>query len=76
MVETSAAVTVLLASKFGIPISSTHCIVGSLVSIGFFFGEKKVDWMLFRSIVYAWLVTLPVAGGLSALCMWGFLSVN
>lgn len=68
--ETASATTVLFASKIGIPISSTHCIVGSLVFIGCFSNSgKKVDWKLFRSIVCAWLVTLPVAGGLSALFM-------
>lgn len=77
-VESSAALTVLLASKLGIPISSTHCIVGSVVFVGWAFGEKgqekkNVDWSLFRSIIFAWLVTLPVAGALSAFSMWLFL---
>ena len=74
-VESSAATTVLLASKLGIPISSTHCIVGSVVFVGWIKGihdnkvEKAVDWSLFRSIVYAWLITLPAAGLVSALLM-------
>lgn len=69
--------TVLLASKLAIPISSTHCIVGSVVFVGWIFGsedERKVDWSLFRSIIFAWLVTLPVAGSISALSMWIFLA--
>lgn len=69
--------TVLLASKFGVPISTTHCKVGSVVFVGYTnppdetTGEKKgaVDWKLFRSIVYAWLVTVPVAAALSAAFM-------
>lgn len=74
-VESSSAATVLLASKLGIPISSTHCIVGSVVFVGAVFGEtgdnsKKVDWSIFRSIIFAWLVTLPVAGAISALATW------
>lgn len=73
-VESSAALTVLLASKLGIPISSTHCIVGSVVFVGWTFGDgKKVDWSLFRSIIFAWLVTLPVAGAVSAFSMWLFM---
>ncbi|KAG5682358.1 hypothetical protein PVAND_011714 [Polypedilum vanderplanki] len=77
-VESSAATTVLLASKLGVPISSTHCIVGSVVFVGWIFGEKheakkSVDWSLFRSIIFAWLVTLPIAGAISAFCMWLFL---
>lgn len=67
--------TVLLASKLGIPISSTHCIVGGIVSAGWMYGqlegnqEKKVDWSLFRSIIYAWIITVPAAGSCSALLM-------
>ncbi|KAJ6637082.1 Sodium-dependent phosphate transporter 2 [Pseudolycoriella hygida] len=74
-VEVSAAMTVLLASKLGIPISSTHCIVGGIVSAGWIYGQiegnqtKKVDWSLFRSIIYAWIITLPAAGACSALLM-------
>ncbi|CRK97223.1 CLUMA_CG010620, isoform A [Clunio marinus] len=70
-VESSAASTVLLASKLGIPISSTHCIVGSVAFVGWMNAkldaenkEKKVDWLLFRSIIFAWLITLPAAGAI------------
>lgn len=76
VIENGAAATVLLASKLGIPISTTHCKVGSIVSVGYFYGRKKsgkaVDWSLFRNIVFAWIITLPVSGGISALCMWIF----
>lgn len=79
-IEFSSAITVLLASKMGLPISSTHCIVGSIVFSGWVHaardeldnGDKKrakVDWSLFRSIIYAWLVTIPAAAGASALTM-------
>lgn len=74
-VEISAAMTVLAANKLGIPISSTHCIVGGIVSCGWAYGqadesqEKKVDWSLFRSIIYAWIITLPAASFVSALFM-------
>lgn len=74
-VEISAAMTVLLASKLGIPISSTHCIVGGIVASGWLCGrvegnsERTVDWSLFRSIIYAWVITVPAAGSCSALLM-------
>jgi solute carrier family 20 (sodium-dependent phosphate transporter) len=82
VIENGAAATVLMASKIGIPISTTHCKVGSVVCVGYAYGRsskvttdkntKVVDWSLFRGIVYAWVITLPAAGGLSALFMWFF----
>lgn len=68
-IEIGAALTVLIASNAGIPISTTHCKVGSIVFVGWFRSKQGVDWKLFRNIVFAWLVTLPVAGGLSAAFM-------
>ncbi|XP_060518342.1 sodium-dependent phosphate transporter 2 isoform X2 [Cylas formicarius] len=66
-IEIGAAFTVLLASKIGIPISTTHCKVGSVVFVGYFSSSKKgVDWGLFRNIIYAWVITVPIAALLSA----------
>ncbi|XP_044751795.1 sodium-dependent phosphate transporter 2 [Coccinella septempunctata] len=77
-IEIGAAFTVLLASKIGIPISTTHCKVGSVVFVGYFSTSKKgVDWSLFRNIISAWVVTVPIAAVLSAAMMfslrWAFL---
>jgi sodium-dependent phosphate transporter len=69
-IEIGAAFTVLLASKIGIPISTTHCKVGSVVFVGYFSSSKKgVDWSLFRNIISAWLTTVPIAALLSAITM-------
>ncbi|PNF31938.1 hypothetical protein B7P43_G07926 [Cryptotermes secundus] len=66
-IELGAAFTVLLASKIGLPVSTTHCLVGSVVFVGWANSTKKgVDWKLFRNIVAAWLVTVPISGLLSA----------
>ena len=67
-----AALTVIVASNIGIPISTTHCKVGSIVFVGWFRARAGVDWKLFRNIIIAWFVTLPIAGGLSAAFMYGF----
>ncbi|XP_035658128.1 sodium-dependent phosphate transporter 1-like [Branchiostoma floridae] len=68
-IEIGAATTVLIASNIGIPISTTHCKVGSIVFVGWLRSRTSVDWKLFRNIVFAWVVTLPVAGGISAAVM-------
>uniref|UniRef100_A0A6M2DXZ4 Phosphate transporter n=1 Tax=Xenopsylla cheopis TaxID=163159 RepID=A0A6M2DXZ4_XENCH len=64
-IEIGSACTVLLASKLGLPISTTHCKVGSVVFVGWASAEKGVDWSLFRNIVFAWIVTVPLAALLS-----------
>ncbi|XP_043285110.1 sodium-dependent phosphate transporter 2 isoform X2 [Venturia canescens] len=69
-IEVGAAVTVLLASKAGLPVSTTHCKVGSVVCVGWASrGGEGVSWTLFRNIAFAWLITVPIAGLLSAGCM-------
>ncbi|XP_069682381.1 sodium-dependent phosphate transporter 1-A-like isoform X1 [Periplaneta americana] len=69
-IEIGAALTVLLASKIGLPISTTHCKVGSIVFVGWTSSTKQgVDWKLFRNIIGAWCLTVPLSGGLSAAAM-------
>ncbi|ESN96158.1 hypothetical protein HELRODRAFT_189127 [Helobdella robusta] len=68
-IELGAATTVLAASNLGLPISTTHCKVGSVVTVGWARARKNVDWKLFSSIFLAWVLTLPVAGGISAAVM-------
>ncbi|XP_073454139.1 sodium-dependent phosphate transporter 2 isoform X2 [Aquarana catesbeiana] len=65
-IEVMCALTVLVSSNVGIPISSTHCKVGSVVAVGWIRSRKAVDWRLFRNIFLAWFVTVPVAGLFSA----------
>ncbi|XP_046727017.1 sodium-dependent phosphate transporter 2 isoform X2 [Silurus meridionalis] len=68
-IEVMSALTVLVASNVGVPISSTHCKVGSVVAVGWLRSKKAVDWRLFRNIFLAWFVTVPVAGLFSAAVM-------
>lgn len=76
-IEIGAAFTVLVASKIGVPISTTHCKVGSVVFVGWAQTSRAgVDWALFRNIVFAWAVTVPIAAGLSAAIMAIFQATN
>ncbi|XP_071493358.1 sodium-dependent phosphate transporter 1-B-like [Diadema antillarum] len=70
-IELGAAATVLLASNIGIPISTTHCKVGSVVAIGRVRAKATVQWKLFGNIILAWIITLPITAGLSAALMAG-----
>ena len=75
IVELSAALTVIIASRAEIPVSTTHCQVGSIVGCGLVGGVNNVQWRLLKTIVMSWLVTLPVTGLLSAaLFSYGFYS--
>lgn len=62
MIEIGSALTVLCASNLGIPISTTHCKVGSVVMVGRVRSREHVDWSLFRNVILAWIVTMPFAG--------------
>lgn len=68
VIELASAMTVLGASLLNIPVSSTHCKVGSVVFTGRVRSKESVDWSLFRNIIIAWAVTVPITGCISALC--------
>ncbi|KAM3716578.1 Sodium-dependent phosphate transporter [Dirofilaria immitis] len=61
-IEFGAAVTSLTASKLGLPISTTHSLVGSVVFVGMVRARKGVRWSIFRNIVLSWILTLPISG--------------
>jgi len=62
-------VTALVASKVGLPISTTHCLVGSVVSVGCIKAGEGIRWSIFRNVVFSWIVTLPVSAVFSAIIM-------
>ncbi|VDK80560.1 unnamed protein product [Litomosoides sigmodontis] len=66
-IEFGAAVTALLASKAGLPISTTHCLVGSVVTVGVMKSHiGGVQWRIFRNIILSWVITLPASGIVAA----------
>ena len=64
--ELATASTILIASRIGLPISTSHALVGSVIGIGLISSNQKVRWSTIKSVVLAWVVTLPVAAILSA----------
>ncbi|MBW4658001.1 MAG: inorganic phosphate transporter [Drouetiella hepatica Uher 2000/2452] len=61
-----AATTVLLASQLGLPVSTSHAIVGGVVGVGLVQGLKAIRLNMLRDIALAWVVTIPAATGLAA----------
>ena len=65
--ELAAATTVVLASGTGLPISTTHTLVGAVLGVGLARGLSAVDFSVVGRIIVSWVVTLPVGAGLSIL---------
>jgi len=66
VIELSDALTVLIASRTGMPVSTTHCQIGSVVGCGLLDGKRNVQWKHVKNIIISWIVTLPVTGFISA----------
>jgi len=64
--ELATAATVLLASRLGLPVSTSHALVGAVVGVGIVKGWKSVRFQTLLSIGSAWLVTIPIVAGLAA----------
>ena len=62
----AAATTVVLASKTGLPVSTTHIAVGAVMGVGFTSGVGAVDLRVIRDIVASWVITIP-AGAIMAM---------
>jgi PiT family inorganic phosphate transporter len=65
--ETGGALSILLATKFGIPVSTTHTITGAIVGVGATHRLSAVRWGIAGRIVWAWLLTLPASALIAAL---------
>jgi PiT family inorganic phosphate transporter len=63
--ETGGAVTLYIASFFGIPVSTTHTITGAIVGVGSLKRLSAVKWGVAGKIVWAWIITIPAAATLS-----------
>lgn len=68
--ETAGAITLFLASSFGIPVSTTHTITGAIVGVGATRRLSAVRWGVAGRIVWAWILTIPMAASMGALMYW------
>jgi PiT family inorganic phosphate transporter len=65
--ETSSATVICLATQLGIPVSTTHNISAAIMGVGAAKRIKAVKWPVVERMVWAWVLTIPVAGGIAYL---------
>jgi len=68
--ETSGAITLYITQMFGIPVSTTHTITGSIIGVGLSKRISAVRWGVTLSLLWAWILTIPVSGIAGALIYW------
>jgi PiT family inorganic phosphate transporter len=66
--ETGGSITLFAATWFGIPVSTTHTITGCIIGVGAAKRLSAVRWSVARSIVYAWIITIPATAAIAAAC--------
>lgn len=65
--ELGAACTLFFSTSLGVPVSTTHTITGAIAGVGSIRGLTKVKWGVAGQIVWAWILTIPISAGISAL---------
>ncbi|WP_168506632.1 inorganic phosphate transporter [Anabaena sp. UHCC 0187] len=64
--ELATAMTILLASRLGLPVSTSHALIGGVVGIGLVQNIKSIKFSTIQNIAAAWLITVPISTALSA----------
>lgn len=65
--QTSGAIALFLATNYGVPVSTTQTIAGSITGVGIARGASAVRWSVARDIFVTWIVTIPAAATMGAL---------
>lgn len=73
--EFGAATTILIASKLGLPISTTHCLVGSVLGIGMARGLSALNLSTLRDILLSWVITIPASAAMSIGCFYALKAI-
>lgn len=68
--ETAGALTLYFTEHFKIPVSTTHTITGSIIGVGLTKRVSAVRWGVTVSLVWAWVLTIPISGILAAMLYW------
>jgi PiT family inorganic phosphate transporter len=68
--ETGGAAAIMIATHFGIPVSTTHTITGAIMGVGATQRLSAVRWGIATRIVWAWVITIPAAAALAAVSYW------
>ena len=66
--ETAGAITLFLTDHLGIPVSTTHTITGSIIGVGLTKRVSAVRWGVTISLLWAWVITIPISAIIAALC--------
>jgi len=74
--ETAGAITLFGATHFGIPVSTTHTITGSIIGVGATKGLSAVRWGVTTKIFWAWILTIPVSGIIGSIMYYFFKWIN
>jgi PiT family inorganic phosphate transporter len=73
--ETTAATILAITGKYGMTVSTTHCITTAIMGVGATKRFSAIDGKIVRRIVGAWVLTLPAAGGVAYGAMWIWMHV-
>jgi len=68
--ESGSALALIGATALGIPVSTTHTVTGAVVGVGAARRVSAVRWGVARTIIVAWVVTLPASAAFAATCYW------
>jgi PiT family inorganic phosphate transporter len=68
--ETGGAISLFLATTFGIPVSTTHTITGSIIGVGSAQRARAVRWGVAGNIIAAWVLTIPASALIAAAAWW------
>jgi PiT family inorganic phosphate transporter len=65
--ETAGAITLFVTERFGIPVSTTHTLTGSIIGVGLTKRVSAVRWGVTINLIWAWIITIPISAIFAAI---------